>query len=254
MDGDSAILLRTGDPIRARMIAERLRSEGIEVATPGLEHRSMLGFLGSYVEIVVRVPRAEIERARQLVVELESAEPEAPRRGEPPVPLKRTAAFAALVFALLGGAHLYVRRWVGAGLVAAAYWAALAAAAYGVPGALLVLPLVFAGDLAAASWHCDRAQRGADPPGILRRFGLELAVVAGVVWVLWADGPGVSVLAGAQGRAVCAWHARCRDQDEEACQRDQAARRLAGQRVDRGCLECLGAGGACYELERCGCP
>src|SRR5687767_2910873 len=71
-DNERVELLRMHDPLRAQMIRELLEGEGIAVATPGLEHRAMWGIVGHFVEIVIKVPRGDLERARELIAGLEA--------------------------------------------------------------------------------------------------------------------------------------------------------------------------------------
>jgi hypothetical protein len=58
------------DPVQARMHRDLLEQEGIEVLLPGVEHRGMLGMVGAYVAIPVRVPESQAERAREILAAL----------------------------------------------------------------------------------------------------------------------------------------------------------------------------------------
>jgi hypothetical protein len=70
-DNDLVVLKVLHDPLQAELLREALVREGIVVACPGLQHRSLLGMVGSFIEIVLRVPATDLERAHQIVDDLE---------------------------------------------------------------------------------------------------------------------------------------------------------------------------------------
>lgn len=224
---DSVILLRTPDALRARMVKALLEEEGIVVSTPGLEHNSMLLFAGSAIEVIVRVPRRDLERATALVAEMErevEAAPDpdggAPYRDGPsravPLPrprLKRIAVVATVLFP--GGGHFYVQRPWRALLVVAGYAAAIGAIAWSVPlsGYLLLLPLI--ADVLGAFDGCDvSAGKPATSPHRLAPV-VALAVIG--AWSVLAPGPLLPWLAGHEGAARCEWVARCEGVDAQLC-------------------------------------
>ena len=71
---DDLVTVRTlNDSNQAAMLKALLEEEGFIVAAPGLEHRSMLGMAGSFVQIPLKVPRRDQERAVALLEALEHA-------------------------------------------------------------------------------------------------------------------------------------------------------------------------------------
>jgi hypothetical protein len=133
---ESTVLVRTADAMRARMIRALLEEEGIAVATPGLEHHSLMPHVGGAIEIIVRVPQHELARAQRLVLEMEREVEEEPVPSEnapyreaakkKPTPLsprlKRIAVVAT--FIVPGGGHFYVQRPRRAFVIIAGYVAA----------------------------------------------------------------------------------------------------------------------------------
>ncbi len=63
-----------GDNAEASMLEARLRSEGIEATVQGENHRSMLGTLGSYIELNVMVPDAQWGVAQRVLAEHQDAQ------------------------------------------------------------------------------------------------------------------------------------------------------------------------------------
>ncbi|MEM6954247.1 MAG: hypothetical protein AAF645_01125 [Myxococcota bacterium] len=111
---------------RAQEFVELLASEGIVASAPGLMHRGMLGMVGTYVTVPVRVPRADEARARELLAFLQEdveedevefdadapgsyREAAAQKRTELPR-RRRIALFAGIVFPF-GGGHFYARAY-----------------------------------------------------------------------------------------------------------------------------------------------
>ncbi|MCA9611517.1 MAG: DUF2007 domain-containing protein, partial [Myxococcales bacterium] len=70
--GSIVILERHLDPVAAQMRAEVLRSAGIDVSTPGLQHGQMLGSGANYVTIPIQVRAEDEERAREVLEGLEN--------------------------------------------------------------------------------------------------------------------------------------------------------------------------------------
>lgn len=274
-DGRTTVLLRTHDTLRARMIAELLEGEGIPVATPGLEHRSMLGMAGAYIEVVLVVPSTDLERARELVAALDAsiedgaeddeggedgAEDDEPRaraeRDEPtPEPkLKRIAAFAALVFPF-GGGHMYVRRFATAGLLAVLQIASWIAMVVGVPAAFLLLPLVVAADYLGAAWHCDRIAANASAPerGGWRRFAVPAAAAVVIAWCALGSGPGAALIAGSDARTICRAYVECLDVrgGEDECVLRAAQDRLDDRVWPESCAPCIARSETCEDVYAC---
>lgn len=66
------ILERHLDPMAAQMRADVLRSAGIDVATPGLDHGHLLGAGASYISIPLQVRAEDEELAREVLEGLEN--------------------------------------------------------------------------------------------------------------------------------------------------------------------------------------
>jgi hypothetical protein len=263
-------LLRTHDPLRGEMLRELLESEGIPVATPGLEHRAMLGVIGGHVEIVVQVPRRDLERARALIAALDAAPLEGPDlRDEDPLEeravvgyreaarapstvfgkRRRVAVIASMV--LPGGAHVYVSQWRSAALIAAVEIAALVLAGVGVPFAILLLPLAVLADILGGTWHCERMARGETAPS-LRRFGPELVATLAAGWVgLMMTPAGASWAAGPRSTLICEYRTECWGTELRACLWETAGSGLE-RHVLPGCEACLRDADDCAEAARCG--
>jgi hypothetical protein len=261
---ESAILLRTPDAMRARLVRALLEEEGIAVATPGLEHHSLMPHVGSAIEIIVRVPRAELARARALVDEMEREVEEEPVPAESapyretakakPAPLaprlKRVAVVAACI--VPGGAHFYVQRYALAAVVIAGYAAVIAAIALAVPAAAFLLPLVWLGDVVGGLEGCDEAR---DPKSGARwrRFAAPGVLAATAAWAGVALGPLLPTLAGEDARTTCDFERRCAGADDEhACLLRGANDRLDGRVVSPDCAACLRAHPGCDDASaRC---
>ncbi|UJR83260.1 DUF2007 domain-containing protein [Sandaracinus amylolyticus] len=235
-DEERVELLRTHEPLRAEMIRELLESEGIPVSTPGLEHRAMVGVMGSYVEIVVQVPRRDRERAQALLDALEAAPIDGPDLRDEDEPReeravvsyrdaarapstvagkrRRVAAFASMV--IPGGGHLYVAQWRSAGIVALVEVLALVLAGAGMPFAIFLLPLAVLGDVLGAIWHCERLA-GRDVVRSKRRFAPEIVAAFTAIWVALMMGPGAAWVAGPRTTSVCEAMAECGDVELREC-------------------------------------
>lgn len=72
---DGAVLKTLGDPVVAEMYRDILAQEGIVAMIPGAQHRGMLGWVGSYIEIPVKVPAEDAERAMEILGAIESELP-----------------------------------------------------------------------------------------------------------------------------------------------------------------------------------
>lgn len=234
MGDEHTELTRTHDPLRAQMLAELLESEGIPVATPGLEHRSMLGVAGGFIEIVVRVPRRDWARAKELMDALDAAPLVEERLDEAPErisydyreaarlevrrapKMRRVAIFAALM--LPGGGHLYGGRWREALALALAQCAILVLSFAGLPLGAFVLIATKVADVVGAVWFCERFNRDVEADSMRTRaagstswrahaaFG---AATLSLFWVAFASGPGAALLASKEAIETCEARARC---------------------------------------------
>lgn len=276
--------MRLADPLRAEMIRDLLEDEGIVVALPGLEHRALLGVAGGYVDIVVRVPASDLERARAIVAALDSAEivrdddddglddedddveREADRdsvtyrestRGAVRDPVtfhrsKRIAGFAGF-WLPLGGAHLYARQYRSAAMLAALMAVSVAAMITGVWLAILLPLAIVALDVAGATWHCDRSTTGVAPArAAWRRFAAEIALLVVGAW--WFAAPhAATAFAGENARELCRALAGCETRSYAACTQAHADARLDRIVVDDACAGCARDSRTCDELSACPC-
>ncbi len=245
----------------------------------------MLGMLGTYVEIVVRVPRRDLERAKELHALLRRApeqtsgegtdEPGAPSAaasppaadhappaaGDDEAPprsdrLGRVAAFAALTLTF-GAGHWYARRRRVAALLLV-----LEIACIGVSFAFpvlwyAVLGIVLADVLGSTSWIA--AERAGAPAPPMGRAAPLIAVAAIALIPAWRWLAPASFAGGAASRA-CELAAACGGELSGACVDRAAQRTLEGrQGHDAACADCLeGVGcedaaaecGICYGLVR----
>jgi hypothetical protein len=74
------VLLKTcGDNAEASLTRGLLEANGIECVVQGEQHRSMLGTLGSYIDLRVLVRAADADRARELLAQDEAEAEKAAR-------------------------------------------------------------------------------------------------------------------------------------------------------------------------------
>ena len=209
-DANMTILMQTTDAPRAAVVFSLIESSGIHVMKSELAP----GLVGWMPQFVLRVPAADVERARALIAamdaetavdeedegdedapDLEAASREpapssvdyrsaargAPEASKLPPRLKRTAAFAALALPF-GGGHMYVHDYRSALIIAGMeILSVIAANAWGIPLAGIGLPLMIAADLAGATWACDEREKGAAAPHRWRRFAVSAATLAVLV-------------------------------------------------------------------------
>jgi len=83
MNDEWALLVTCNDNQEASWMKSMLEAEGIEYVVQGENHRSMLGALGTYIELRVLVPREKLQAAQALFVkdteDLSADEPQASR-------------------------------------------------------------------------------------------------------------------------------------------------------------------------------
>lgn len=250
-------LLRTTDPVRAGLVRGVLEHEGIAVSTPGLEANGVMPHLRNAIEIVVRVPRSELEAARRVVAEMEREVEEEPvaadnapyreaakKRPMAPSPrLKRIAVVAA--FVVPGGAHFYVQRTASALLVIAGYAASVAAMIAEVPFAGYLLALVWTADVVGAFGACDAARTGA--PIDVRRHAPLGALVGIGAWPGLASSVLLWAFADPASEAWCRYEARClSDRSERHCLRD--AVNYGPALLEASCVRCLQSEASCRDL------
>jgi hypothetical protein len=198
------ILERHLDPMAAQMRADVLRSAGIDVATPGLDHGHLLGAAVSYVSIPLQVRVEDEERAREVLEGLENPDEllegpvdptppagEGPYRGGEAIDRsyrdarkKRVAAFCSLALTF-GTGHFYAREvttgWLLLGLEVAAF-------AMGLRGGVAwmsCIPVLMLYDLVGGIRACDRHNEGKPftPGQQLARAPLVVALAGAAIWV-----------------------------------------------------------------------
>ncbi len=191
------------DPVVAQMRADVLRSAGIDVSTPGLNHAHLLGASASYVRIPLQVRAEDRDRARDLLEGLENPDEllEGPVDPTPPAGagpyrggeavdrrygdarLKRVAAFCALTLTF-GTGHFYAREtttgWLLLGLELSAF-----VLGFQLGGTWMsCIPALMAYDLVGGTRACDRHNAGTPRTTgqQLARAPLILALAGGAIW------------------------------------------------------------------------
>lgn len=87
--GSDLVLLKTcGDPAEAAALRSLLDANDIHCTVQGEQHRSMLGVMGGYIDVNVLVAERDLERARELLQEIETGTPDGgtPERSAPASP------------------------------------------------------------------------------------------------------------------------------------------------------------------------
>ena len=151
------------------MIKAFLENAGLIVATPGLEHRSMLGMAGSFVKIPIKVPRRDEEEARELLEALDADEEHEPAEesgrdslvGEAPRQ-RRIAIFVSCVLTF-GAGHFYVRETMAGLVLLTLEVAAVVAVCAGLPLAGVVIFGCVLTDLVGSVRTVGRLERGEEP-------------------------------------------------------------------------------------------
>jgi hypothetical protein len=208
---DTVILARLSDVVEARALRALLESEDIAVATPGLEHRALLGIAGGYVDIVVRVPNKDLSRAQELLDSLRASTP--PDEAEDDKPeekprtdrLRRIAVFAACTLTF-GCGHFYARRWRSGWIILAVEVIAIALA-LALPVFAFSLGGIVLADIVGSVGLIGADQRGA-PPSMLARYAPWIAVLS-VLAIPGARGAMPNLFAGRSMVAACARASEC---------------------------------------------
>jgi hypothetical protein len=136
--GDLVKVASCGDTVEAGMLRALLEDQGVFCYVQGENHRSMLGMVGSYIDINLLVPADAAEQARELIEDFRSeAEPVLDDDEQMVVPAepdglvdmdrpgrhadkKATVALGLSVLFGLGTGHFYVRAPVRGFLLLAA--------------------------------------------------------------------------------------------------------------------------------------
>lgn len=74
MSDDLVVIHTAHDISEADIIKGMLESEGIPVFVQGYNHRSVLGFVGAYIDINIMVAEQDAERAKQYIAQAEIPE------------------------------------------------------------------------------------------------------------------------------------------------------------------------------------
>jgi Putative prokaryotic signal transducing protein len=245
---DDLITIRTlTDAAVAEMYRDILEGEGIVAMIPGAQHRSMLGMVGAYVDIPLKVLAADAERAAEIIDAIESGVPEADWAKEAEAEaeaidededagnddagdddegdkfparrkLKRIAFFIA--FAIPGGAHYYLRRWwLGAIFAGGEVLGGILLASLGeMPLAMIWVPGLVLGDALGAVSRVAEANGEPAPPlrWLSRSLAVVVALVVAAVFVVTEQAPASVV--GPSGRTVCQRLRSCHQQPYARCE------------------------------------
>lgn len=244
-DLDTVILERTTVPTRAGLIRALLESEGIVVSTPGYTASSTAGLTGDF-DIVIRVPKKDLERARAVLEERNALS----SRITTPTPRRfRIAALAALVPSL-GMGHAHAGAYLSAGILATLEIVAIVSSGWILLSGVLV-PLVIALDVAGSREACARANRG-EPMG---RWLTKPVIVGALLVPLLLGvlaGWGDALVAGSNGAAFCDYLERCEGTARGGCLRTYALERLDGVAdLSDACARCLSRDEDCELSDRC---
>ena len=163
---DLVTVVVSHDANEAALLKGLLEDHGLVVATPGLEHRSMLGMAGSFVKIPIKVPRRDLAEAEALLEALneggdededededeDDIPEEAPRR-------RRIAIFVACVLTF-GCGHFYVRQNVAGLVLALIELSAMVVLCGGEPLAAALLAGCVLADIVGSFAGVSRQERG----------------------------------------------------------------------------------------------
>lgn len=166
---DLVTVVVSHDANEALLLKGLLEDQGIVVATPGLEHRSMLGMAGSFVKIPIKVPRRDVAEAEALLDALnEGGDDEDDEDDEEPVPeeaprRRRIAIFVACVLTF-GCGHFYVRQNVAGLVLALIELSAIVVLCGGEPVAAALLAGCVLADIAGSFAGVRRQEQGKPKP------------------------------------------------------------------------------------------
>lgn len=244
---DTVVIERTADPMRAAMVRAILEGEDIVVSTPGYHVATMTGLSGSF-DISVRVPKVDVDRARAALAERGALSSkitvETPRRW-------RAAAMVALIPGF-GAGHLYAGAYLSAAMFAVADVLTLVAVVRG--SALHAAVAFFIPRIADALGSRAATQRANDKKPM--RTWLSPAAMIGptlvclYLFVMTTYAP--TLLARPDGRAVCAYNARCAGDDEAACLLAFARAHADGwEGYSDRCVRCMEENPTCESHSAC---
>lgn len=235
MQKDLVTIRVLADAAQAEMYCEILGNEGIVGMIPGAQHRSMLGMVGAYVEIPLKVPAADAERAAEIIDAIESEDAEFDLEepsGEDDIDdededdytirrkLKRIAFFIA--FVIPGGGHFYVRRWwLGGGFLLAQLFVGLLLATRGeLLLTMIWIPGLVLSDALGAVSRVTEINKGAPPRGVgrwlARGLPVFVALIVATIFTVSEMAPALAV--GKSGRTVCKRIRTCLDHAYPQCE------------------------------------
>jgi hypothetical protein len=185
-------IVRVHDRFEADVTAGFLRDHGVPVQTAG-GGSTALPMMG-LTDLRILVPRADLERAGQVLEAMKRGAAEAhPFRDAPPEPYeapvaKRKAAFAVMLALLvpIGGGHFYARHGAAGTLFAAGIIGGVLGARFGAPALVYASALLVVIDAVAAPFAVRRTNRGAASTEGSQRGWALAAVAAAYVLALSA--------------------------------------------------------------------
>jgi len=176
-------IVRVHDRFEADVTAGFLRDHGVPVQTAG-GGSTALPMMG-LTDLRILVPRADLERAGQVLEAMKRGAAEAhPFRDAPPEPYeapvaKRKAAFAVMLALLvpIGGGHFYARHGAAGTILAAGIIGGVIGARFGVPALVYASALIVVIDAVTSPFAVRRTNKGA-PSSEGSQRGWALAAVA----------------------------------------------------------------------------
>jgi hypothetical protein len=185
-------IVRVHDRFQADVTAGFLRDHGVPVQTAG-GGSTALPMMG-LTDLRILVPRADVERAGQVLEAMKRGAAEAhPFRDAPPEPYeapvaKRRAAFAVMLALLvpIGGGHFYARHGAAGTLLAAGMIGGVLGARFGVPALVYASALLVVIDAVTAPFAVRRTNKGATSNEGSQRMWALAAVVAAYVLAVTA--------------------------------------------------------------------
>lgn len=246
-DLDTVELERTTEPMRAEMLRVILEDEGIAVSTPGF-HVTTMRFAG--MSISVRVPRADLDRAREALAERGALSSKITVK----TPRKWQLATMVALVPGFGAGHLYAGAYLSAGLLFAAEALVLVTLARGLvihAGFAYFIPKI--ADALGSREACRRANRKKTQRTLKGWLSPSAMIAATLVpaylFVMMTYAP--EWLTTDDSRAVCTLLARCTEQPLDACLLDHARARAEGwEGYDRRCTRCIEEEQTCSAVVR----
>jgi hypothetical protein len=177
-------LLQVHDRFQSEITVQFLQDHGIDVQTAGGSNWAVPTI--SMTDVRLLVPRADLERARQVLAAMRAENAEVhPFRDAPPesyeAPVaKRKGAFAVMLALLvpIGGGHFYARHTAAGAILAAGILGGVLGARFGMPFLVWASGLLILADAVGAPFAVRRANAGQIPGDGSQRLW-ALVTVAG---------------------------------------------------------------------------